>query len=195
MPAPHNPMTAQPTLTSQEIDLGLELPANFDLQPLFPQDRLLRLHPNWFVSDFCQEGDAFSATLEDYVTEEGFPVSGRFVFDGGEGELLSIQLVEPTAITIAFVTCNNRLQVRITSTIEKIEASDPLLLWIRAIKEYIRIYVKRTPVTLFFRLVMNRMMLQMNPSQRKICLMIAKITVVELLVIVLLVVGYVFFVL
>ena len=40
---------------------------------------------------------------------------------------------------------------------------------------------------------MNRMVLQMNPSQRKICLMISKITVVEVVVIIVIVIGYVSF--
>ncbi|MBU1419200.1 MAG: hypothetical protein KKD01_16300 [Proteobacteria bacterium] len=195
MPAPYRPMTVLPPSVSQEVDLGLQLPANFDLQTLFPNDRLLRLHPNWFVSDFHRDDGVFTALLKDYVTEEEFPASGSFVFNGNEDELLSIKLANPFNVTVAFVSSDCRLKVRIFSADEVIDASDPLLLWIRSIKEYIRIYVKRTPVTLFFRFLMNRMMLQMDPSQRKICLMIAKITAVELLVIVLLVVGYVFFVL
>lgn len=188
-------MTVLSSTASQEVDLGLQLPANFDLQSLFPHDRLLRLHPNWFVSDFRQDGTAFSATLKDYVTEEEFSASGLFVFNKNEDELLSIKLFEPFDITVDFLISDVHLKVRISSPKGMIEVSDPILLWIRAIKEYIRLYVKRTPVTLFFRFLMNHMMLKMDPSQRKICLMIAKITVVELLVIVLLVVGYVFFVL
>ncbi|MBU0944692.1 MAG: hypothetical protein KJ804_05365 [Proteobacteria bacterium] len=188
-------MTVFTPTIPQEVDLGLQLPTNLDLQLFFPHDRLLRLHPNWFIFDFHQDGTDFSANLKDYVTEEEFSASGQFVYNGAEDELLSVQLFKPAYVTIVFVRYNNRLHVRVSSAAGMIDASDPLLLWIRAIKEYIRLYVKRTPLTLFFRLLMNRMMLQMDPSQRKICLMIAKITAVELLVIVLLVVGYVFFVL
>jgi hypothetical protein len=91
---------------------------------------------------------------------------------------------------VSFLNRNNKLTVRIASTNAEIDPEDPLLLWIRAIKEYIRIYLKSTPVTLFFRVFMNTMMLKMDPSQRKICLMMAKITAVELLVILLVVIGY-----
>ena len=42
---------------------------------------------------------------------------------------------------------------------------------------------------------MNKMVLQMNPSQRKISIMITKITIIEVLVIILIVVGYSIFVL
>lgn len=57
-----------------------------------------------------------------------------------------------------------------------------------------RLFLKQTPVTLFFRVLMNRMVLKIDPSQRKISMMITKITAIEVLVIILIVVGYVFFV-
>jgi hypothetical protein len=194
MSAPYSSIEMPPAATSQEVDLGLQLPVDFDLQPIFPHDRLLRLHPNWFISDFRQDGVSFTATIKDYVTEEEFPLSGSFVFNDTEDELLCIRLTDKIDFRISFLCRNNMLNVKITSAEGEIDADDPLLLWIRAIKEYIRIYLKRTPVTLFFRLLMNRMVLQMDPSQRKICLMIAKITAVEVLVIILIVIGYVFFV-
>ena len=40
---------------------------------------------------------------------------------------------------------------------------------------------------------MNRAMLRMNPSQRKICIMIYKITVVEIILILVLIIGFVYF--
>lgn len=181
---------------TEEVDLGLkELPVSFDLQSLFPDDRLLRFHPNWFISDFHQDGISFTASIKDYVTEQVFPLSGSFVFNKNDDELLTIQLTDTIDIKICFLNRNNKLKVQISSQHEEIDPDDPLLLWIRAIKEYIRIYLKTTPATLFFRLLMNRMVLKMDPSQRKICLMMAKITAVELLVILLVVIGYVFFVL
>ncbi len=186
------------SVVTEEVDLGLqELPAAFDLRSLFPGDRLLRFHPNWFVSDFQQKEaePSFSATIKDYVTEEEFLLSGRFVFNRTDNELLLIQLTAPADRGISFLHRNNKLKVQISSQEKEIDPHDPLLLWIRAIKEYIRIYLKRTPVTLFFRVLMNKMVLKMDPSQRKICLMMAKITAVELLVILLIVIAYVVFVL
>ena len=187
-------------IISEEIDLGLELPEPFDPEPLFPEDRLLRLHPNWFISDFKREKTDFSTTIKDYATEETGILSGSFLFSstGKEvstgKELLTITLSQAVTVEIFFYNRDNRLSVQFRSP-EKVEADNPLLLWVKAIREYLRIYVKKTPATLFFRLVMNRMVLQMNPSQRKISLMIARLTVLEILVIILIVVGYVIFVL
>ena len=189
-------MTMKYTNTTEAVDLGLQkLPSDFDLLPLFSGDRLLRLHPNWFVSDFVQKDISFTANIKDYVTEIEFPLSGSFAFNENEEDLLTITLAEPINRQVRFFKQNNRLKVQISSIDEEPDADDPLLLWIRAIKEYIRIYLKKTPFTLFFRLLMNKMVLRMDPSQRKICLMIAKITAVVLVVIVLLVIGYVIYVL
>lgn len=195
MSASHSPLTAPFSTTSEEIDLGLQLPADFDLQPLVPDDRLLRLHPNWFISDFQEDGVFFTATIKDYATEEEFPLTGSFVFNEKEDELLCITLTDSIAVSISFLNRSNKLYVQVCTIGGELNTTDPLLLWIRAIREYIRIYTKQTPITLFFRLVMNRMVLQMNPSQRKICLMLVKITFVEILVIIFIVVGYVIFVL
>ncbi len=181
---------------AEEVDLGLqELPPSLDLQALFPGDRLLRFHPNWFISDFQQDGTSFNASIKDYVSSDEFSLAGKLLFNRTDDELLQIQLTDPTEIKISFLTRDRKLKVQFSSSDEKIDPDDPVLLWVRAIKEYIRLYLKRTPVTLFFRLLMNKMFLKMDPSQRKICLMMAKITAVELLVILLIVIAYAVFVL
>ena len=190
----HNSVNVAFSAITDEVDLGLQkLPESFDLQPLFPDDRLLRFHPNWFISDFLQTETGFTASIKDYVTDEEFPLSGLFVFNQTNKELLQIRLSGTTNIQISFFNRDSRLKVQISTMDKEPDANDPILLWVRAIKEYIRIYLKRTPTTLFFRLLMNKMILKMDPSQRKICLMMAKITAVELLVIILVVIGYVYF--
>jgi len=196
MSSPHSPVDMVHSTVTEEVDLGLpELPAPFDLQALFPKDKLLRFHPNWFVSDFQQNGKSFTASIKDYVTGVEFPLSGSFIFNRTDYELLHIQLTESIKVGISFLKRDKKLTVQISSIDGQIDPDDPILLWIRAIKEYIRLYLKRTPGTLFFRLLMNKMILKMDPSQRKICLMMAKITAVELLVILLIVIAYVVFVL
>lgn len=174
---------------SEQIDLQLEMPGAFDLAAFFPQDRLFRLHPNWFINEFKYENDWFTASVKDYVTDESLLIEGQVSFQARGKEILTIAIEKPFQIIIRFFSKNNSLHVQ-TFTIGEIDGSDPIILWIRAIREYIRLYTRKTPVTLAFRLLMNNMVLQMNPSQRKICMMLAKITLVEILVIVLIVVGY-----
>ncbi|MEA3547219.1 MAG: hypothetical protein U9R66_06110 [Thermodesulfobacteriota bacterium] len=194
MSASHSTMTVPDSPVSKEFDLGLQLSADFDLQPLFPHDRLLRLHPHWFVTDFKADGSSFSVDIKDYATEEEFFLTGLVVYPDASPELLRIELSGGLERKIIFLIRDGKLKVQVVSMEGEVVDNETFLLWIRGIREYIRIYLKRTPATLFARLLLNRMVLQMNPSQRKICMMIAKITVVEVLVIVLIVVGYVFFV-
>lgn len=194
MSTPHSPVDVAFSAITEEVDLGLqELPGSFDLQPLFSGDRLLRFHPNWFISNFEENGTFFTASIKDYVTDEEFSLSGSFIFNSTDQELLKIQLSETIHVQISFLRRDNRLKVQISTLEKELDPNDPLLLWVRAIKEYIRLYIKSTPTTLFFRILMNKMILKMDPSQRKICLMMAKITAVELLVIILVVIGYVYF--
>ncbi len=195
MSPPHSPLEVSTQSAHQEFDLGLQVPAGLNLQQLFPHDRLLRLHPHWFISDFKEEGTSFSAAITDYVTENQSSLAGSLSFHSSKDELLRISMSGTVDATLIFLKEEDTLKARIIPKDGLIEDNDPILLWLRGVREYIRLYLKRTPVTLFFRLIMNRMILQMNPSQRKICMMITKITAVELLVIVLIVVGYVFFVL
>ena len=179
---------------SQEFDLGLQVPANFDLQSLFPSDRLLRLHPHWFITNFKQNDSSFSADIKDYATQEKFSLTGSVLYPDIASEFMCINLSGGIEKKIVFLEKNGILKAQIISFNGSISDDDPFLLWIRGIREYIRIFLKRTPITLFFRLLMNRMILKMDPSQRKICMMMTKITAIEVLVIILIVVGYVFFV-
>ena len=194
MPVDHHSINENNTVQSEIIDLGLKMPKDFDVQSILSVERLLKMHPNWFVSNLTQEADKFTAAIKDYATEETSTLSGEISLTRDNERIIQIQLNGTVDICIRFFNTNGSLAVQ-THSPEAIDPADPVLLWIRAILQYIRLYVKTTPVTLFFRLVMNKMILQMDPSQRKISMMIAKITLIEVLVIVLIVVGYVIFVL
>ena len=108
---------------------------------------------------------------------------------------MKIKLSDPFEKNIIFFHQEGILKVKIVSFNGPVSDDDSFLLWIRGIREYIRLFMKNTPVTLFFRFLMNQMVLKMDPSQRKISMMITKITAVEVLVVILIVVGYVLFVL
>jgi hypothetical protein len=194
MSSSNSPITAPPKGVTQEFDLGLQVPADFNLQSLFPNDRLLRLHPHWFITDFKQNASSFSANIKDYATQEKFSLTGSVTYPATAFELMNIKLSGGLAKKIVFLDRDGTLKAQITSFHGSTTDDDPLLLWLRGIREYIRLFLKQTPITQFFRILMNHMVLKMDPSQRKISMMITKITAIEVLVIILIVVGYVFFV-
>lgn len=178
---------------SREFDLGLSLPEQFKPGSIFPGDRLLRLHPHWFVRRFSRTDESFTAEIEDYSSGDQFDLAGQILYDKAASDLITIHLDKGIEMTLTFLKENDRLKVRIDTPGAPVDDDHPILLWVRAIREYLFLYTRTTPWSVVFRLIMNRMILQMNPSQRKISIMITKITVIEVLVIILIVVGYVIF--
>ncbi len=175
--------------------------AGIDVDRILTEDKLLRLHPHWFVDETRQEKQGLFATIRDYDTEQqtsfGLNLSSESNADDPPetATIMRITLFEYGVVELLFFADGEKTQVRVRfADGEGDEALEQdMLLWVRAIQEYLRLYLAATPRTMFFRLLMNRMVLQMNPSQRKICLMLTKITVVELFVILVIVIGYVSF--
>ena len=175
--------------------------AELDIAKLLDEHKLLRLHPHWFVEEEERHDDILFTTLRDYDTEQTFSLGLQLAFDPASDDppestiIMRIALFDYGVRELLFFVRQDKTQVRVRYDEEQSddELEQNMLLWVRAIQEYIRIYASTSPYTLFFRLLMNRMVLQMNPSQRKICLMISKITVVEVVVIIVIVIGYVSF--
>ncbi len=190
------------TDTEQVLDLKLASAAiaQLDISAIITGHKLVRLHPHWFVDAEEEQGDTLVVQLRDYETDRKFSLGLRLnVFpeqaEEGQQNIMQIQLIDYGATELLFFTSQEKTRVRIRyrSRQKRQEVEQEVLLWIRAIQEYLRLYTTTTPYTFIFRILMNRMMLQMNPSQRNICIMITKITIIELLVILILVVGYVYF--
>ena len=190
------------TETEQVLDLKLApaAAAQLDISAIITEHKLVHLHPHWFVDKEEQRGDILFVQLRDYETDREFSLGLRLhVFpeqaEEGQKKIMQIQLVDYGATELLFFTDQDktRVRVRYSSRQDKQDVEQEVLLWIRAIQEYLRLYTTTTPHTFIFRILMNRMLLQMNPSQRNICIMITKITIIEILVILILVVGYVYF--
>ena len=160
---------------------------------LLAGETLLRLHPHWFIEGFSREGDRITTDLRDYASEATFRLVYRM--DSDRSGLPTLLFDEGPLHAMRFFFQDNVLFARVTSDqdLGRLEEEFGLVLWLRGIREYLRLYLSRSLNTLVFRTLMNRMMLRMNPSQRKICVMIFKITVVEILLILAVIVGFVYF--
>lgn len=164
------------------------------LARLISPDKLPRFHPHWFVKNLESVGEGFKADIRDYATGARFTISFSTAFKG------------PDSMTVAVEGAGNLKGFTISRTergwqAEAGFASEPtateerdVQLWLRGIREYVRLYLSANPLNLFFRLVMNKMMLRMNPSQRKITVMLWKITIVEIAVIILIIAAYFLFI-
>ena len=185
-------------------EYDLNLPAHGKNKPLslaglLSVETLLRLNPHWIVENLDEKNGAFTAAFKDHESEKTFQLTGSLAFPDAqtlelsfdEGYYQKIRLFpKDTAFWSEVVYRTEDEQQEPGEDIER-----HVVLWIRSIKEYLRMYLKNTPNTVFFRYIMNKIILKMTPSQRKISLMMIRLTIVEILVILFIVIGYVIFVL
>ncbi len=173
------------------IDLGLPLPADasLDWQSILDPERLLRLHPHWHVEMVTISGSRLQARLKDHATEKPFELEYTLTFPGPHEFVITP--VSGPATAIHFFPRDEQVHVRFTTAAPlSTEEEQNLTLWLQSIRQYLRLYLTTTPYTLFFRWLMNRALLKMNPSQRKICMMLYRFTVLEIVVILIILIGY-----
>ncbi len=183
----------------KEYDLSLpvaEAKTPLDLKRILTIETFFRLNPHWIIEEVQEEGTRFTAQLKDHVSGDDFTVKGEVIADTTR---FVIQMDHGTYRTIEVFTTQEKLMGQVTYGIEEEELTEEIerhvVLWLRSVKEYLRMYLTNSLNARMFRFMMNKVILKMTPSQRKISLMLVRITVVEILVILLIVVGYVIFVL
>ncbi|MFW2368773.1 MAG: hypothetical protein ACN4GW_20335 [Desulforhopalus sp.] len=184
----------------KEYDLSLS--ARGRKQPLSPgkllsTETFLRLNPHWIVEELTEGTPSFSAQLKDHESGKLFSLSGTLVNRGGQ--IFEVDFESGDYRRITLFPQQDNLWARVEYSNPEAETPEDVerhvVLWLRSIKEYLRMYLTNSWNAIFFRYIMNKIILKMSPSQRKISLMLIRITIVEIFVILLIVVGYVIFVL
>jgi hypothetical protein len=174
------------------FDLGLPVsPGNPpEFEAFLDPERLLRLHPHWHVESVEPSDRGIRARLKDHATEKPFDLSLALTFPV-PGEF-RIELASGPVAQIRFFHRHERLHLSFTLHGGSLSAEEEqgLTLWLQSIRQYLRLYLKNTLYTRFFRMLMNRVMLKMNPSQRKISMMLYRFTVLEIVVILIILIGY-----
>lgn len=184
----------------KDYDLALEVTGKRrmpDFSSILDEEKLLRLHPHWFINDLKKEDHRVAARIKDHATGKHFVLTFSLVFD--DKHIMKLAFENDVLLDMVFYDKNGVLHASVAYR-DREGAESPtediysINLWIRGIREYLRLYLTTSINTLFFRLIMNRVMLPMNPSQRKISVMIFRFTLLEIFVILLIVIGYVIFV-
>lgn len=180
------------------IEYKLELPSSTPDNTLNPIknltfERFLRLNPIYIINDCEISGNSFSLALKDHDTEEEFDVKGkinfsdpsdyRIEFESGVYKYISIRPKGDVLIA--------EVDYRDDEVSEKLDENT--FLWLKSIREYLRLFLKNSLYNSFFRIIMDKIILTMTPSQRKVSLMLYRVTLVEILAILLILVGYVLF--
>ena len=183
--------------SSPTIDFGLSLDWTVrDFKTHFTPEKLLRLHPHWHVGEIISDDDAWQADLKNHETEAEFQLTFRVRFgDGATGDAQLRIEFEAAPLTAMVVTiCDGKVVARLEDY-QPADEEDPYQfeLWLRGIYGYLSLYEKNTLWRRINRIIMNRYLIPMNPSQRKISIMIYRFTVLEVVVILIIAAGYFMF--
>lgn len=168
-----------------------------DSHPVFAKiagETLFRLNPHWIISEYSGKGQSFSAELIDHETEKKFSLTGNIVIkDNGCPEISASNHQDLIWESIHFFLKEGNLHAQVAYHADPPEEQErQVVLWLRSIKEYLRLYTAGTVNAKIFRFLMNRVILKMTPSQRKICLMLIRVTILEIIAILLILVGWFF---
>ena len=178
----------------KEYDLFLpwESRKHIDIFARIKPENLFRLNPHWVINSFAQSLDSYATEITDHETEKTKSLQGSC---SNNGDGFPVVLAENHDWqSIRFFEKNDSLHVDVSYREDPSEDVEKhVVLWLRSIREYLRLYTTNSINTRFFRFIMNRVILQMNPSQRKISLMLIRLTMLEILVIIIIVVGWFFF--
>lgn len=174
-------------------DLGLPVTSRLDLSRMFYGEKLLRLHPHWYLEACSEKGGMTRARLRDHATEAVFSISFSLSFPDRTSMVLDFENGPFEQISIH--PEGGVFRVAATGPGGELSAGDEesLELWLHSFHHYLRLYLRNTPNRLLFRFLLNQVLLKMNPSQRKISLMIIRFTLLEIVVILIIVIGYILF--
>ncbi len=180
----------------KEYDLALDLEGRdvvHLLKHLDNAEKLLRLHPHWHIEVINENEDGISARVKDHATDTHLKIDFMLIFNDSAGMMIVFKAGPLERIKL--YAKNNRLHASISANIpeEEYDKRYNLGLWLRSIREYLRLFLTNNPYTFFFRLIMDHAILKMNPSQRKVSMMILRYTALEILIIVVIVIGYFIF--
>jgi hypothetical protein len=176
---------------NREYDLYLpwDTAKTAEIFAVVEDELFFRLNPHWIIDSFSSSSESYSVEITDHATGESVVLAGDI--RRGQSGFPRISTNSDDWSSITFLERNGSLHAKVTySRTPSEEVEKPLVFWLRSIKEYLRLYTKTTINTLVFRFLMNRIILKMTPSQRKISLMLIRITILEILLILVILVGW-----
>ncbi len=171
-----------------------------DTDKLLDEEKLIHLHPHWIIKAKNKPDNGIEVTVEDYESRKDilFTIKKTDSHPNKtepKNSFLNFEITGWQVKKLTFWVDKNKSKVTVTWDTQegKEQLEENILFWIRAIQEYLRMYINPNFKTLAFRALMNKVLIPMSPSQRNISIMLIKITLIEMLVIIIIVAGYVWF--
>lgn len=157
------------------------------------QMTLMRLNPHWHMGKFKDT----AYPVEDVLVESEFNVTPALDRDGDTftasfpeiGLTLSARSYENGANTAVSFDIVPKEGAPFTAE----DARRTMQYWLPSLREYYRLYESDSLKHRTWRFFMNKVLLTMNPTQRRICGFMFKLTVLECLLILILGVGWFYY--
>ncbi len=173
-------------------------------QVLSDVNLILRLSPYWSLKKFkpflegtVRTGSRFEATIEHYGKELTETLTLE-VIEFYNNEKISLRVEEGSLKQINFLIENNSEGIKLThqfileseddSVIKGFEAE--LHYWLRSIGEYLKLAGDRSLYKKPFKLFMDKVWLRMTLSERKIAIIMATISIIEIILLLVLVLAW-----
>ena len=180
-------------LPRQSVWMETNLAWNPDFWQGLTAKTLMRLNPHWHLEK--PQGGTFP--VEDVLVEAQCATAPELSSDGKTFRARFPEI----GLTILARSCgggeNTDLRFEIDSVENGCMSAEELRrtmqYWLPSIREYYRLHEANSIKHRFWRLIMNKVILTMNPAQRRICGFMFKLTVLECLLIVVLGVGWFYY--
>jgi hypothetical protein len=180
-------------LPRKKVWMETSLPWNQSFWDKLSGMRLMRLNPHWHIQKF-KDG---TYPVEDVLVESEFNTDPELLSDGNTftatfpeiGLTLSARSTENGANTSLSFDIDSKKGAAFTAE----DAQRTMQYWLPSIREYYRLHESNSIKHRAWRFFMNKVMLTMNPTQRRICGFMFKLTILECLLIVILGVGWFYY--
>jgi len=169
------------------------LPWNAKFWDKLTSKTLMRLNPHWHI----EKPKATDYPVEDVLVEAEFKTAPELI----SGENTFTAKFPEIGLTLSARACEDGADTALSFTMDKNsdstftaeDAARTMQYWLPSLREYYRLHASNSLKHRCWRFFMDKVMLTMNPSQRRISGFMFKLTVLECLLIVILGVGWFYY--
>ncbi|WP_245577132.1 hypothetical protein [Maridesulfovibrio zosterae] len=182
---------------AKEITSPIWMDTNLNWNPQFWKSikakTLMRLNPHWHIDKNTDSG----TPVEDLLVNKKFISHPELAFTGNTfnaffpetGLRISARMKDGGNNTALSYDFSQIKDVEFTQT----DAEETIKYWLPSLREYYRLHESNSFKHKFWRFFMDKIMLTMNPAQRRICSFMFKLTVLEVILITALLIGWNFY--
>jgi len=180
-------------LPTPGVWMETSLPWNLAFWRKLTPKSLMRLNPHWHIASMSDS----KYPVEDVLVDKEFPVVPELIAEDNTFKATFPEIGLSISARSTQDGANTALSFNIDapagSEFDSEDAGRTMQYWLPSIREYYRLHESNSIKHRAWRFFMDKIMLTMNPTQRRICAFMFKLTVLECLLIIILGVGWFYY--